>query len=109
MSAAAPGHVQSGEHAHPGPREYIRIAAILGVITAVEVGVYYSPELRPVIMPILLVLSATKFAMVVMFFMHLKFDNRIFSGLFLFGLTAAAFVITAFIVLFHFLRAPFVS
>jgi cytochrome c oxidase subunit 4 len=53
------------------------------------------------------VLSAFKFALVVMFYMHLKFDHRLFSGFFLFGLGAAGFIIVVFIALFHFLRAPF--
>jgi cytochrome c oxidase subunit 4 len=105
MSARAPTH--PGEHPHPQAVEYIRIATVLGVITAVEVAVYYIQALRPVLVPILLVLSATKFALVVMFYMHLKFDHRLFSGMFLFGLTTGAFIIVAFILLFQFLRVPF--
>ena len=104
MSAHAP----ASQHAHPGAAEYIRIAVVLTLITAVEVAVYYIPALRPLMMPILLVLSATKFAMVVMFYMHLKFDDRMFSGFFVFGLTCAGFMIVALITLFHFLRAPHV-
>lgn len=101
-------HVPVAEHAehHPGATEYVRIALVLTVITAAEVAVYYVPSLRPVILPILMVLSATKFALVVMFYMHLKFDNRLFSGFFVFGLVCAAFMITALITLFHFLSAP---
>jgi len=105
MSAHVPTHPM--EHAHPGAGEYIRIATILTAITAAEVAVYYIYELRPVLMPILLVLSATKFAMVVMFYMHLKFDNRLFTGLFVFGLVTAAFMAVSFIVLFHFLHSPY--
>ncbi|MSQ24649.1 MAG: cytochrome C oxidase subunit IV [Chloroflexi bacterium] len=104
MSAQAPTH--TNEHSHPGPNEYIKIAAVLGAITVVEVAIYYIPALRPVIMPLLIVLSATKFAMVAGFYMHLKFDHRIFTSMFVVGLVAAAFMIVAFIVLFHFLRAP---
>ena len=105
MSAHAPTQVT--EHAHPGASKYIQIAVILGIITTVEVAVYYISALRPVIMPILIGLSAVKFSLVVMFYMHLKFDNRLFTSLFLFGLVVASFVIVAFIALFHFLRAPF--
>lgn len=104
MSAHMPSH--PSEQPHPQAAEYIRIATILGIITAIEVAVYYMGPLRPVLMPILLVLSATKFAMVVMWYMHLRFDHRIFSGMFVFGLAVAAFIIVAFISLFHFLRAP---
>ena len=77
------------EHPHPGPRVYVTIAAILGVITAIEVAVYYIPALLGVIVPILLVLSAVKFAMVVGYFMHLKFDHKIYTGFFVGGLAIA--------------------
>ena len=105
MAAHAP--TLPTEHAHPGAAEYIRIAVILGIITVAEVAVYYVQALRPVILPLLLVLSATKFAMVIMFYMHLKFDHPLFSGLFLGSLGCAGFIISVFIMVFHFLRAPF--
>ena len=71
-----------GGHPHPRQGEYIRIAVILVIITAIEVGVYYVEALTPLLVPILLILSAVKFALVVLFFMHLKFDNKLFSLLF---------------------------
>ena len=49
---------QHAEHAHPSNRTYILVAAILGVITAVEDEVFYLDALKPVLVPILLVLSA---------------------------------------------------
>lgn len=77
------------EHAHPGPRQYIVIALILSLITAVEVWVYYIPALLPFIFPILIVLSLVKFGMVVGFFMHLKFDHQMFTWYFGGGLALA--------------------
>ena len=103
MSAQTP--LTHSEH-HPRAAEYVRIAIVLTIITAAEVAVYYVPSMRTVLLPILLVLSATKFAIVAMFYMHLKFDDRLFSGFFVFGLTCAAFLIVALITLFHFLSAP---
>jgi len=104
MSAHTPVHV--GEH-HPGAREYIIIAIILTAITALEVAAWYVLE-KAVLMPVLLVLSAMKFSLVVMFYMHLKFDNRLFTSIFVFGLCVAAFVIMAFIAIFHgFLLLPY--
>jgi cytochrome c oxidase subunit 4 len=94
----------STERAHPGARQYITIAAILGAITALEVAVYYMGPLRFILPPTLIALSAVKFALVVMFYMHLKFDHRIFTGLFLFGLGTAAFTIIAFLGLFGFVQ-----
>jgi cytochrome c oxidase subunit IV len=79
----------AAEHAHPGFPTYIKIALILTVITAVEVAVYYVDALRPAIVPILLTLSIVKFALVVGYFMHLKFDPRLLTGLFVFGLAIA--------------------
>ncbi len=83
------------EGAHPGPAEYIRIGLTLAVITAVEVAVYYIDALSDVLVPILIVLSALKFSLVVMWFMHLKFDSRLFSTFFVGGLmlVAALFVV----------------
>jgi cytochrome c oxidase subunit 4 len=74
---------------HFGPREYIRVALILGVITMLEVGIYYVPSLEGVLVPSLLVMSALKFSLVVLYFMHLRFDSRSFATLFLTGLSLA--------------------
>jgi len=62
--------------AHATTGTYLRIAAVLVMITLIEVGVFYVPAFQGVLVPVLLVLSAVKFTLVVMFYMHLKFDNR---------------------------------
>jgi cytochrome c oxidase subunit 4 len=90
----------SVEHGHPTAQKYIAIGVILAVITAIEVAVYYM-NLGPVLPPILLVLSATKFSLVVMYFMHLKFDSRLFSSFFVGGLLLAAAVLIALMALFN--------
>jgi cytochrome c oxidase subunit 4 len=91
----------AGEHAHPNALRYVQIATVLAVLTAFEVAVYYSRELHPVLVPILLTLSACKFALVVLFYMHLKFDSRIFGALFTLGMFIAGSIIVALIVLFR--------
>jgi cytochrome c oxidase subunit 4 len=88
----------AGGHASPG--FYWAIGGILTVITAVEVAIFYVPALESVLVPLLLVLSAAKFVLVVMFFMHLKYDSKIFSGVFLAGFVLAAFMTVALIVLY---------
>ena len=101
MSAEA---VAAHEHDHGGhasPGFYWAIGGILTVITAVEVAIFYIPALAGILVPLLLVLSAAKFLLVVMFFMHLKFDSKIFSGLFLSGLVLAVFMTVALIILFQ--------
>jgi len=96
---ALSGHGQ-GHGGHASPAFYWAIGGILTVITAVEVAVFYIPAMAPVLVPVLLVLSATKFALVVMFFMHLRFDSRIFSGVFMAGMVLASFMTVALIVIF---------
>jgi cytochrome c oxidase subunit IV len=70
------------EHPHPTAGTYIRVAVILTVLTVIEIGVFYVPAFHPVLAPVLLSLSAIKFAIVVMFYMHLKMDSRFFTLLF---------------------------
>ena len=88
------------EVAHPTPRTYVTIAVILGVITAVEVGIFYIESIKDVLVPMFIVLSTVKFALVAMFYMHLKFDERIFSMFFVGGLVLAASIILALMALF---------
>jgi cytochrome c oxidase subunit 4 len=70
---------------------YIKIALILAAITALEVSTYYV-DFGPLFMPALMIMMIVKFVMVVSYFMHLKFDNRLFSFLFYTGLGLALFV-----------------
>jgi len=88
------------EHAHPGPKTYVLIGVVLAIITMTEVWAYNQEELRPILVPMLLVLSAAKFALVVGFYMHLRFDHPLFTGVFGFGLAVAGSVITALMFLF---------
>jgi cytochrome c oxidase subunit 4 len=88
------------EHSHPGAKEYLAIAVVLTVITAVEVAIFYVPQMKPVLVPSLLTLSALKFALVAMFYMHLKFDHKLFSWLFVVPMGIAAAVIVALMKLF---------
>jgi caa(3)-type oxidase subunit IV len=89
------------QHAgQPGQREYVTIAAILAVITAIEVGIYYAFQ----IWEVFLVLSLVKFVLVAMFFMHLKFDSRFFSVIFVTGIFVA---VAVFVVFLTFLRVFF--
>jgi cytochrome c oxidase subunit 4 len=73
---------KAAEHPHPTAGTYLRVAAVLIVLTVIEVGVFYVPAFKPFLAPVLLVLSAIKFAIVVMFYMHLKMDSRFFTLLF---------------------------
>lgn len=86
------------QHAHPGEAEYVKVGLFLGVITAIEVVIYYFNIPRSAFVTILIALSAVKFAVVVLWFMHLKFDSRIFTTAFVTGLVLASAVFTVVVV-----------
>ena len=94
------GHAPAEGHGHPGARQYLGIAIVLTLITAFEVAIFYVPAMKPMLVPTLLSLSALKFALVAMFYMHLKFDHRLFSWLFVVPMVIATFVILALMKLF---------
>ena len=78
-------HAAMGEvHEHPTWKQYKWVALILFVVTVVEVWVYYIPSFvaSPFFVPALLIMSAAKFAIVVMYYMHLKYDHKLFRALF---------------------------
>jgi caa(3)-type oxidase subunit IV len=77
------------DHAHPTDRSYAVVAAVLAGLTAIEVGLYYTDLEPKFFIPILMVLMVAKFAGVVWYFMHLKYDSRTFRRLFLSGLLLA--------------------
>jgi cytochrome c oxidase subunit 4 len=79
------------------------VAAFLCVLTAMEITVFYVPALKSVIVPVLLVLAAAKFALIAMFFMHLKYDSWALSAYFLFPLFIAFLLLSALLMLFAYL------
>jgi cytochrome c oxidase subunit 4 len=80
---------------HPEPYQYVIIGIILAGITAFEVMLYYIEGLNfELLVVVLLALSALKFFIVVGFFMHLRFDAKLFSVLFFGGLALAIAVFT---------------
>ena len=91
------GAVHTG---HPTPLTYFKVAMALVAITAVEVGIFYIEALGKGIIPVLAVLSSAKFALVAMFYMHLRYDHRLFIGLFVGGLALAMAVVLALLGLF---------
>src|SRR3954465_7949773 len=81
---------------HPSPFQYVMIAVILCVITAIEVGVYYLPNdfPRALYIAILLSLALTKFVTVVAYYMHLRTDRPIFRRFFVVGAIGAFMLYT---------------
>ena len=84
---------------HPSEGQYIVIAAILAVLTGIEVALSYLKigGSQGITNGALLVLAAIKFAMVAMFFMHLRFDKPVVRRLFVTGLVLAVLVYIAYL------------
>ena len=82
--------VETHEASHPKVREYIKIAVILAIVTGMEVGIAYIPNIPFVwLISSLMILMIIKFAMVAMWFMHLKFDSALYRNFFVAGLILA--------------------
>jgi cytochrome c oxidase subunit IV len=96
--AAPPAHPEQqavmlpGEiRPHPQPAKYVMIAAILVVVTAAEVGLYYLQGDIPegLIIVLLLTFAFIKFFLVASWYMHLRTDKPIFRNFFVLGIVAA--------------------
>jgi cytochrome c oxidase subunit IV len=90
----------SDHAAHPTPSQYWKIAVVLAILTAIEVGLYYVDqelELGALNAGLLLVLAVAKFIIVVGWFMHLRFENpllnRFFTGGFILAFSLYAIVL----------------
>ncbi len=102
------GAVETG---HPTPGTYFKVALTLSAITAAEFGIFYVEWIGYGIIPILTLMSAAKFLLVAMYYMHLKFEASvqmghfrvpIFSVMFVAGLIIASGVVVALMGLFEF-------
>ena len=89
-------------HEHPTWKQYKWVALWLFLMTVVEVWAYYIPALVAswVFKPAILVMMVVKFAIVVMFYMHLKYDHKLFKALFVGPLVIAICTLIAFMFLF---------
>jgi cytochrome c oxidase subunit 4 len=103
MSTATATAEHTDQHVahHPTDGQYVKIAVILGVITALEVGTYFWEDLpftdgkaasTTTLVLILFPMMIAKFAIVCGYFMHLKYDNHLFRRVFVFGLLLATAV-----------------
>ena len=92
---------QAGHSRHPTFKQYVVVAIILFVITAIEFLIIFpNYKLGPVTVPTLIILSMVKFATVIFFYMHLKFDNKLFTWIFLSGLALGTVVTFSLLFLF---------
>lgn len=87
---------------HPSIAQYWKIAGLLGVLTAIEVALFYIDEalgLGGINVVLLIILALLKFVIVVGWYMHLRFErpllNRFFAGGFLLAVGCYAVVLAA--------------
>ena len=90
-AAAGPGLLPGELRPHPTPFQYVIVAVILCIVTAIEVAVSYTEGDIPdgLIVTLLLGMAILKFAIVASWFMHLRTDKRIFRNFFVLGIVAA--------------------
>ena len=89
-------------------KQYLLVALGLGILTAIEVYLSYSPlkdKKAGLALP-LLALAAIKFVIVAGFFMHLKFESPLFRRLFVGGAILAGFCYLAVLSAFGVLSGP---
>jgi len=100
-AAAAPSAheetVHGTGHEHPSDLQYIWVAIFLAVVTGAEVAMSYIDMATEIYIPVLMVMMIVKFSVVVLWFMHLRFDSRLFRRLFVAGIVLAVAVYMAFI------------
>jgi len=104
MAMMTAHEVDEERHSHPSDAQYIGIAAILAAITAAEVSVYYIDFFKDsfiATVAALIPMMIAKFALVAAFFMHLRFDNKVFRAVFLTGIILAVIVYMVVLFTFH--------
>ena len=104
MSMHTAHEVDEERHSHPSDAQYVAIAGILAAITALEVSVYYIDFFKDsfiATVAALIPMMIVKFALVAAFFMHLRFDNKLFRVVFLTGIILAVTVYMIVLFTFH--------
>jgi len=87
---ADPREAHAPHKEHPSAKEYVRIGIILGFLTGFEVWLSYSGLRGGLLVGLLILTMITKFALVVLWFMHLRFDDPRYSRFFVTGIALAA-------------------
>ena len=108
MATQPKDHQTSHAHDDAGQghsdRFYWIVAAVLAVVTAMEVGLFVFNEGGTIAkwmeVAALLILSTIKGAAVVMYFMHLKGDSKIFQFVFIVPFSFAVTLLLAFLTIF---------
>jgi cytochrome c oxidase subunit IV len=90
------------QYSHREDLVYLKVFVVLVVLTAMEVYASYAHWLGSLFLPVMLILMAIKFVLVVSFFMHLKWDSKLFGRLFWAGALLAVAVYVGALATFQF-------
>jgi cytochrome c oxidase subunit IV len=96
------------QEVHPTDRTYLRVGTMLFILTAIEVALYFVEDMLAsewslyLLIAALIILSSFKFILVVMYYMHLKWDDRLFTWFFLAGMFVAAAIVLAMMALYRY-------
>jgi cytochrome c oxidase subunit IV len=96
------------EQVHPTDRTYLRVGTMLFILTAIEVALYFVEDALTsdwslyLLVAALIFLSSIKFVLVVMYYMHLKWDDRLFTWFFVAGMFVAAAIVLAMMAMYRY-------
>jgi len=94
---------EQDRHDHPSDLLYVKIALLLAGLTVLEVGTYFIEDASTTFLVVTLFpMMIAKFLIVTGYFMHLKYDNRLFRRVFFFGLFLALAVFLVMLSCFEF-------
>lgn len=82
-------------HQHPTPATFVKVGAVLAVLTAIEFSIIYVKGLGGLIPVLLFALALVKFYLVAQYFMHLRFDNKLLRWVFAVGFVLATLITIA--------------
>ena len=86
---------------HPTPRQYVLIAIVLVVLTAIEIAVsYIDTNHTNLIIIALFAMGAAKFFLVAGWYMHMRLDQPFFRRIFVIGMIGAGIVYGIVILMF---------
>jgi cytochrome c oxidase subunit 4 len=93
VPASGDVEVHADHSHHPSPRQYVMIAIVLVVLTAIEIGIsYIETDHTNLIIVALFAMGAAKFFLVAGWYMHMKNDQPFFRRIFVIGMIGAAIV-----------------
>ena len=103
MSTATETHtIEDAHEGHPSDLRYVKIAVILAALTLIEVLTYTFDLKGATLLLVLFPFMIVKFAIVAGYFMHLKFDSKLFTTMFVMGLAFAVAVYIVMLTMFEF-------